>query len=242
MNNEKKMLVSTILPVYNGARYICQAIESILAQEYEPMEIIVVDDGSIDDTRSAVQRFGSRVNYVYQENAGIAVTMNHGVNLARGSLFAFLDSDDYWLPGKTNRQWAALCQDPSLDMVFGNVQQFYSPELEEELRKKYSIPPGPVPGRNSGSMLIKRASFFRVGLFDPQYKKGIFNDWYIRAVENGLRQEVLPDVVYMRRIHDANHGILAKAHYGDYARMLKAALDRKRQSAKGEQHGQETKN
>ncbi len=238
----EKPLISTILPVFNGARYIQQAIESILEQDHEPMEIIVVDDGSVDDTRKVVQRFGSRVTYVYQENAGIAITMNHGVKLSAGSLLAFLDSDDYWLPGKIIKQRAALEQDPSLDMVFGHVRQFFSPELEEELKKKYTFPSGSVPGRNSGVMLIRREAFFRVGWFDPQWKKGIFNDWYMRAVEKGLCMEVLPDVLYMRRIHDANHGILSRSHYGDYARMLKAALDRKRQSGKGNQNGQEAEN
>ncbi len=232
MNNNDLPLTSTIIPVYNGSRYIAQAIESILEQDHPNMEIVVVDDGSTDDTAAVVRKFNAPVYYFYQENAGIAATMNHGVRRAKGDLFSFLDSDDYWLPGKMSKQLEVLRQRPEIDMVFGHVKQFYSPELLKEFRNKYACPESPSPGYNSGSMLIRRASFFTVGLFDETFATGSFNDWYMRAGAAGLQSMMLPDVIYMRRIHDANHGIVRRDKSLDYVRVLKAHLDRQRRGGK----------
>ena len=232
MKNNLLPLISTIIPVFNGGRYIAQAIESILEQGYPNTEIIVIDDGSTDNTAAVVKQFNAPVCYFYQENAGIAATMNHGVRRAKGDFFSFLDSDDYWLPGKTSKQLDLLRQNPELDMVFGHVKQFYSPELSQEYRQKYACPETPIPGYNSGSMLIRRSSFFKVGKLDEKYEKGMFNDWIMRAKTTGLRSMMLPDIIYMRRIHDANYGILKKDKYVDYVRALKAHLDRQRQGSK----------
>lgn len=232
MKNNRFPLVSTIIPVYNGSRYIARAIESILEQEHPNKEIVVVDDGSTDDTAAVVKQFRAPVCYFYQENAGIAATMNHGVRQANGDLLSFLDSDDYWLPGKIPKQLEVLRQRPAIDMVFGHVKQFYSPELSKEFREKYACPELPSPGYNSGSMLIRRDSFFAVGLFDETFATGSFNDWYMRAGAAGLQSMMLPDVFYMRRIHDANHGIVRRDESRDYIRVLKAHLDRKRKGGK----------
>ncbi len=232
MNNNDLPIISTIIPVYNGSRYIAQAIESILEQDYPNTEIIVIDDGSTDDTASIVKQFNAPVCYFYQKNAGIAATMNHGIKRAKGVFFSFLDSDDYWLPGKTSKQLEVLRQNPDIDMVFGYVKQFYSPELSKERRDKYACPEDPSPGHNSGSMLIRRTSFFKVGLFDETFATGSFNDWYMRASAAGLQSVMLPDVFYMRRIHDANHGIVNREKSLDYLRALKAHLDRQRKGDK----------
>ena len=232
MKNSGQPLVSTIMPVYNGARYIARAIESILEQEYENIEIVVVDDGSTDDTAAVLKKLTHQISYFYQENSGVAATMNHGVQRAKGDFFSFIDSDDYWLPGKINKQLKILKENPEIDMVFCHVKQFYSPELSREYREKYACPKEPMPGHNSGSLLIRRSSFFKVGLLDGKYEKGAFNDWYMRANTMGLRSIMLPDIFYMRRIHDTNTGILKKDKYVDYVRMLKAHLERQRSSDK----------
>ena len=232
MKNNEIPLISTIIPVYNGSKYISRAIESILEQDHPNMEIVVVDDGSTDDTAAVVNQFNAPVCYFYQENSGIAATMNHGIKRAKGDFFSFLDSDDYWLPGKTSKQLKALRQKPEVDMVFGHIKQFYTPGLSGEYRNKYACPENPAPGYNSGSMLIRRTSFFKVGLFDEKFATGSFNDWYMRAGVAGLQSVMLPDVFYMRRIHDANHGIVNRDKSLDYVRALKAHLDRQRERDK----------
>src|SRR5438045_4181238 len=90
-------LVSVIMPVYNGAAYLAGALASISAQTYPRYELVVVNDGSTDDSAAIVQSFPN-VRYVYQENQGIAAARNFGVSFSRGELVAFLDQDDYWAP------------------------------------------------------------------------------------------------------------------------------------------------
>src|SRR3982751_2380169 len=92
-------LVSVIIPVHNGAKYLRAALESVLAQTYSPFEVIVVDDGSVDDSGVIAQSFND-VRYIHQANQGVAAARNHGIEAARGDFFAFLDQDDLWTPEK----------------------------------------------------------------------------------------------------------------------------------------------
>src|SRR6185437_13246854 len=106
-------LVSVIIPTFNRAPIVGDAIESVLRQRYSHVEIIVVDDGSTDDTRAFVTQFGATVRYVYQENAGVSAARNAGLRLATGELIAFLDSDDSWVPWKIEAEVAALRVHPA---------------------------------------------------------------------------------------------------------------------------------
>lgn len=117
MNNMP--LVSVIMPAYNSRLYIAAAIESVLEQDYEALELIVVDDGSSDGTPTEVRRFGERVRIIEQENAGPATARNTGVSAARGDLLAFIDADDVWLPGKISAQVEYLRDHPDVGVVFG---------------------------------------------------------------------------------------------------------------------------
>src|SRR6476659_1934777 len=121
-----------MIGAYNAEPYVAEAIESVFAQTYRPLELIVVDDGSTDGTAAVVQSYGDRVTYAFQENGGNGSARNHAVRLAAGELFAFLDADDRFVPDKLERQWDALQADPDLSIVFGHVQEFVSPELTPE--------------------------------------------------------------------------------------------------------------
>lgn len=101
-------LVSAIIPTYNRAHIICEAVDSVLAQTYPHIEVIIVDDGSKDDTLARLQQYGDRIRVVSQANAGPAAARNRGIVLARGDLIAFLDSDDIWMPSKIERQFALM--------------------------------------------------------------------------------------------------------------------------------------
>lgn len=100
----KDLLVSAIIPTYNRSNIVVEAIDSILSQTYRNIEIIVVDDGSTDDTRERLRRYGNRIRMISQQNAGPGIARNRGIAAARGELIAFLDSDDLWLPTKIERQ------------------------------------------------------------------------------------------------------------------------------------------
>jgi glycosyltransferase involved in cell wall biosynthesis len=109
--------VSVIIPAYNGDRYIVQAVESVLNQTYTNWEIIVIDDGSQDETHRVLQPYFDRIRYIFQENQGVAAARNLACQLAQGEFLAFLDADDYFLPSKLEKQLACFEVDPALDMV-----------------------------------------------------------------------------------------------------------------------------
>lgn len=223
-------LVSVIIPVYNYDRFVGEAVESVIGQTYPRHEVIVVDDGSTDQSGDVARSFADRgVQYCRRDHAGIGPARNAGVELARGEFLAFLDADDCWPVDKTELQLRAFANDPALEMVFGQAVQLQNgPEWEAGVKEKKIPASGMVPGMVAGTMLIKRESFQRVGEFPGGLKVGEFIDWYARAGEFQVRSLVLPDVCLWRRIHDSNTGIRERQSISDYARVLKAKLDRRR--------------
>lgn len=226
-----KPLVSVILPVYNGENFIREAVESVLAQTYRTIELIVVDDGSRDGTADAVRRYHGQARYFYQPNAGAAAARNAGVQKARADFLAFIDADDLWTADKLSRQMGVLAADDRLDMVFGRVSHFFSPELEQSAREHILCPSGTMPGYHPGCMLIRKQAFLRAGFFDTAYTIGEFIDWYGKATDKGLKNLVLPEVLMMRRIHARNSVTIRRDSQADYVRVLKTALDRRRRTA-----------
>jgi glycosyltransferase involved in cell wall biosynthesis len=223
--------VSVIIPVYNGDRYLAEAIESVLAQEYRPLEILVVDDGSTDESPRIARRFGSPVRCLAKPHSGLAATRNFGVAAAQGELLAFLDSDDVWLAGKLTRQVQELLTEPALDGVFGRMEQFVSPELapaiRERLQPKVVTLASPIPS----SLLIRMAAYHRVGEQDSQWRVGEFMEWLLKAQAQGIRLRMLDDLVLRRRIHASNMGIQERGRRRDYAEILLASLKRRRQQS-----------
>lgn len=222
-------LISVLIGVYNAEPYLAEAIESVFAQSYRPLELIVVDDGSDDGSGDVARRFGDRLTYARQDNAGNGSARNHAVRLASGELYAFLDADDRFVSGKLERQYATLETDPRLDMVFGHVREFVSPELTAAQRATVRPPaPQPLPWPAPNLMLIRRDAFARVGPFLEDVKVGVTVDWYARASEAGLRSAMLPEVVLERRLHLTNNGLRERESRQQYLHVLKAALDRRR--------------
>jgi glycosyltransferase involved in cell wall biosynthesis len=219
--------VSVIVPLYNGARYLREALESILAQEYAPLEVIVVDDGSADGGAEIAAEFAS-VRCLRRGHAGLSAARNAGIEAARGEWVAFLDSDDLWAPGKLTVQAKALEEGSELEAVFGHIRQFYTPE-DSAVRRSQRFSREVLPGIHPDTMLISAAALRRVGGFNPDVEMGEFLDWFARAREVGLKHAVLPDVLAFRRIHAANMSVLRRKEAApQYAKLLKAALDRRR--------------
>jgi len=229
-------LISVLIGAYNAEQYLGEAIESAFAQTYVPLEVVVVDDGSTDGSGDVTRAYGDRVVVARQDNAGNGSARNHAVRLATGELFAFLDADDRFVPEKLEWQWSELERDPSVDLVFGHVQEFVSPELTEEQRASVRAPqPDPSPWSAPNLMLIRREAFERVGPFSESLRVGVTVDWYARSVEAGLRSVMLPRVVLERRLHLTNNGLREAASRTQYAHVLKAALDRRRAQAAAEE-------
>src|SRR5262249_36562968 len=125
-------------------------------------------------------------------------------------------------------QVSALEQEPELDLISGQVQQFYSPDLPEDLRATIHCAPQPIPAHVVPAMLIRRESFFRVGEFETVWEVGTDMSWHLRAREAGLHMKMLPDVVLLRRLHHANRGRTHRHMMGQRLRILKESLDRRR--------------
>lgn len=111
-------MISVIIPTYNCDKYICEAIDSVLRQTYSDYEIIVIDDGSTDTTRTIIKNKYSSIRYYYVKNSGVSAARNFGISMAQGELIAFLDADDMWLPEKLEKQAALFNKDEELGLVF----------------------------------------------------------------------------------------------------------------------------
>ncbi|MHC4268336.1 MAG: glycosyltransferase family 2 protein [Planctomycetota bacterium] len=221
-------LVSVIIPVYNCEQYLAAAIQSVVDQTYSTTEIIVVDDGSTDGTCEIVKRSFPSVRYCYQDNSGTGAARNRGIAMAQGSFFAFLDADDFWLNNKLADQMKVFRNNPDTEIVFGHVKQFLCPKLDEITKKKLRCSDELMPGFLPCTMLIKRDSFFHVGLFETSWQVGQDVSWILRAKEHELRMIMLPDLVYMRRLHKNNKGITHRHFIKDRVRILKSSIDRRR--------------
>jgi glycosyltransferase involved in cell wall biosynthesis len=221
--------ISVIIPCYNMGRFLGEAVESVLAQGHPELQIVVVDDGSADDTAGFARALPRPVDYIRQDNAGPAAARNRGIRAARHDVLAFVDADDLWPPGKLALQLPALLEDPARDFVLGHQQVF-------------SLRAGAAPGSRDyerhdphfiflvGCGLYRRRTFERVGLFDETMRMSEDTDWFFRAREAGLDYRLLPDVTVLYRRHDGSmtHGLDAVGK--GYLGAIKKSLDRRRRT------------
>ena len=191
-------LITAIVPVYNGERYFKEALESIFTQQYEPLELLVLDDGSTDGTADIARSYGERILYHYQPNRGLAAARNAGIELASGRYIAFLDADDLWPLGRLRVQMQAFLENPGVRIVSGMVRQFVSPDLDKEARSRMVVTEGLQPGQVLPACLYDCKVFEEVGDFDTQWTLGADLDWTMRLKEAGFRIHVLPDLVLLK--------------------------------------------
>ena len=220
-----------MIGVYNGERYLAEAIDSVLCQTYRPLELIVVDDGSIDRTSEVARSYEPQLRYEFQPRRGLGAARNRAIELAQGAYFAFLDADDRFTRTKLQSQMACFHDDPELDIVFGHTTEFISPDIDNEATRLLRRPVKKAAWRTPNLMLAKRDAFFRVGLFSTTLKVGIGLEWYTRMTDQGLKIAVPPAVVLERRLHAGNNGIRERAFRPQYLHVLKAAIDRRREIA-----------
>ena len=231
--NRQRMLASpsqkttVVVPVYNGERYLAEALASIVRQTHANCEIVVIDDGSTDSTPEIARRFAA-VNCVRQQNAGVAAALNHGSRLARGDFIAFLSADDVWKREKLALQHAALADAPKR-LVFGHMLHFISPELEPAIAKSLVCPNEPMPAYSAGTLLTRLDTFRAVGPLNEGFALGEFVDWYARARDMGAEIAMLDYIVSLRRVHPGNHSTKALRERS-YLPVLKALIDRHRAS------------
>jgi glycosyltransferase involved in cell wall biosynthesis len=222
-------LISCIVPVHNGERYLAETLDSLAAQSHRPIELIVVDDGSTDGSLQIARHHAAGVRCVSQPQSGHGAARNAGVVLATGAFVAFIDADDLWDPSKLARQLAAFDARPALGVVCTHLQNFVSPDRTED-GKPAPVGP-PVPGYAAISMLARRSLFETIGLLDPSLAHANDREWLCRVAEAGIPMEMLPDVLVHRRLHGGNRSQhLAAASRSEYLRLLKGTIDRRRRA------------
>jgi glycosyltransferase involved in cell wall biosynthesis len=200
--------VSVLVPVRDGARYLADALDSVLDQDPAPREVIAVDDGSTDDTPSVLRAYEASVRVLHQPASGQAAALNRGVAAATGAWLAFLDADDTWTPGALAARWARAAADPGIDMVSGRVEQFVSPELPDEVKARFRFDPAPSRAQLFGTVLVRRSAFLAVGPLDEALPSAAPVDWISRARATGLPTAEIDDVVLRRRLHRTNMGVV----------------------------------
>ena len=220
-------LVSCIVPVFNGERYLAEALDSVLGQTYRALEVIVVDDGSTDGTAAVVRTFGARVRCVTQPNAGLAAARNRGLAAATAELVAFLDADDLWLPEKIACQMERFRARPELEVSLTHIQNFWADDRPVAAEERGTHSMEPMPGYSSPTMLARRSVFARVGPYDAALRTAACRDWFIRAREQNVVFDLLAQVMVRRRLHRTNMS-RQPGKVDDYARLVKRHLDRRR--------------
>ncbi|MHB8240383.1 MAG: glycosyltransferase family 2 protein [Solirubrobacteraceae bacterium] len=223
-------LVSVVIPVHGGERFIAEALDSVAAQSHTPVETIVVDDGSPDaSAQLASGRPGVRV--LRQAHRGVAAARNAGVAGARGELIAFLDQDDLWQPSKLALQVALLSARPEIDIALTHVEMVLHEGTPRPpwMTWETDVQPGYLPS----AWLVRRAAFERVGGFDSQYQVACDADWLARAKDCGLQSEMLAEALVRWRIHGANGSYDQATMRRETFRMLRANAERRREPTHG---------
>ena len=222
------MTISVIISAYNAEDTIADTLASVLAQTVPPDEIIVVDDGSTDQTAQVATAVSGSIRVVRQSNRGSAAALNAGLKLATGDVFGFVDADDLWERDKLATQARVLAERSELDGVAGYMSTFLCPTNDVETNKRYRLPDSPEPGWILGAMLLRRHCFERCDCFAENLSVGFYIDWYDRARIAGLVFGMIPNLVLRRRIRPGS--LSHRSHKRDEAmvEMARRAIERRR--------------
>jgi glycosyltransferase involved in cell wall biosynthesis len=226
--------VSVVIPTYNSADYLPDAIDSALNQTVPPLEVIVVDDGSTDETAGILERYRGRIIVISQENRGPSAARNRGIAAARGDLIAFLDADDVWLPRKLEKQLACLAEHPRAGLVHTDVLMLVGDKIEGH-------PPTPYRAEKVGhcyhryfwhsggtpsAILIRRECLAQVGGFDEALRRAAAEDYdfcfrFARHYELAYVDEPL----FLHRDHASNSSKRALPMSEDTLYVVRKALE-----------------
>jgi glycosyltransferase involved in cell wall biosynthesis len=224
-------LASVIIPVYNGERFLVDAIRSVLAQDYRPIEVIVVDDGSTDRSCEIAESF-QEIRCVRQSNAGVAAARNAGLSAATGDFVAFLDQDDEWTPHNLTTQIGYLAGHPDVGYTLGREIQFLAPGMSKPDWLQQRMLDEPHLGVLTGAMVARKTAFSSVGGFDQAYKNTNDIDWFARAKHAGIISAHLDEIVLRKRVHETNESHHVEVSRLERMKVLMAAA--RRQRGKGE--------
>lgn len=225
-------LISVILPVYNGERYLAEAIDSVLAQSGWKLELITIDDGSTDKSADILAAYAARdprVKVLTQANAGVTVARNIGITRSEGAYISFLDQDDRWAPDALSMHVQALNADPELGYTLAHQVCFLEPGADEPDWFKLQHLDEPMAGYLPGALCARRSVFDKVGLFDERFAISSDADWFAKARDAEIAMKLLSAVTLQRRIHDVNQSRHAEVIQKELFQLLAESIRRKRE-------------
>jgi len=202
--NDRDFSISVLIPAYNAAAYLAEAVESVLGQSMKPVEVVVLDDGSTDATYEVLRGFGEHIRLLGPERRGFVRARNYLLEQARCDWIAFQDADDVWQPHKLERQVAFLQANPEHDGCLALAEQFLAPGCVLPPTFRQSLLAKPTAQFFIPNLLVHRRVFDRIGAFDVSNPRGADSDWFVRAKDAGIDFPVVPEVLYRRRWHDSN--------------------------------------
>lgn len=224
------ILISVVIPAYNAAAFLPAAVENVRRQNQPLLEIIVVDDGSQDDSANVASSL--KVRYFRQENSGPAAARNAGLTEARGEFIAFLDADDLWPEGSLQARVDCLQSNPNIEIALGKVRclREVAPTENTDAAEPATELSEPFVSFNIGAALYRKSVFEKIGAFDPALRFGEDTDWFMRAREAGVGLLVLSETTLHYRLHEGGMTHGKSAADLNMVRVLKKSLDRRRQS------------
>lgn len=224
----ESLRVSAVIPCFNGAEFIAEAIASIRRQTVPVNEIIVIDDGSTDGSAAVLRSLAAADLHCYtQLNQGLPAARNAGVDRCRGDVITFLDHDDLWCENKIEIQLGLLAAHPELGIVVGQMQKLRQVAAQPGGRRFEPYDP-PTPALSMNGAVIRREVFGIVGRFDTSQRYCDDWDWYMRARELGVGMRLHDDVVHYYRRHERNMTNNVELGNQHTLQMLKKSLERRR--------------
>ena len=227
---KNRPLVSVIIPVKNGERFLASAINSVIAQEYKHYEMLVVDGKSTDNTKKIAQSF-QKVRYLLQMDEGFGNALNAGIDIAQGELIAFISSDDLWAPNKLSLQVDNFMQHQEIQYTITRVKYF--------LEEGYEIPPGfrkellvgDYAGYMPETLVVRKSLFDQIGKFNTDLKISADVEWFARAKDQNIPMTIIPEILVYKRVHNANSTLdasKARVLKHELLKSLKYSIDRQK--------------
>jgi len=223
--------VSVLCAVYNTAQFIRAALESALAQSQPADEVIVIDDGSSDDS-AAIAEATPGVRTIREVHRGVAPTRNIALTHARGELVAWLDADDIWTPDKLAVQVAYMDAHPDVGMTFTHQRLVFEPGIKQPYWVRDAMIGQDSPVAGTCSMVVRRALFDQIGGFDASKTPADDTDWIIRAKNAGIPYMILPEMLLFRRVHAGNLSTTLPLGKSKLLGLLRDSIQRQREAGR----------
>ena len=229
MNNSAKLpLVSVILAVKNGEKYLRQALDSVVKQNYPNMETIVIEGQSTDKTTSIIQSFPS-IKHIKQEGTGIANANNIGLQQAKGDFITFISHDDWWEKDKTSSQIQLFIEKPETQYVVGQANMILEGISEPPKGYKKESFEKPKVFYIPEVAMIRRSLFDEIGFFNTEYQMlGFDSEWFLIAREKNIAHLTQEKLVAHKRVHGNNSSNNAEMNKKFLLQMMRASIKRKK--------------